>query len=560
MLVLRRLVRVVVRIDSSFPLAFAYASTAFLTLNLALTSGLAQQSPSGSRPTATTAKPVEAPLIPAGVRAVLDTLAGVPPEFHADALLLLAESNEKLDRATKLKFIREAFDQATMASGPVKMRSGVMLQETDSESGRSNSAYGLNLDRVSLLSRSIMDLATFDPVAARKLGYEMRLPEIPSVGCENALVYDVKAYYTALQALARDRRQVPGSMKISTFDLLDPAVRQLQTHTQVPLVLQLLDESSLSSKEMETLTGEFTSQLSRLREDERGFAAEMVSSSAIERVDTLYRNLEANSPGSGSALLKEYRQYLVENYRAGGCGQLWNHMNIGVSDNGGLNIKIQNLRKPDDPAQQSLPDSIKKFNDTFHDVLDRAGLGAIRLKEIDVDMPEVAAEQHRDWIEPEAAALLGAAKQLRFDDHDRERTESERESSAWRAQAISFLGRVDDWKADPSRSVEVLFEKDELYRSVIDLAPQEDVRFLAIEKSVALVEDSGLEMQDPSAWMDLALSVQREVGRFEGGQEKKTVNPKLTRRFLNSSNASLRLIGYLDALGIDPHSSGPLGK
>ena len=60
-------------------------------------------------------------------------------------------------------------------------------------------------------------------------------------------------------------------------------------------------------------------------------------------------------------------------------------------------------------------------------------------------------------------------------------------------------------------SVDILFEKDHLYQAVIDLAPQPDVQWLAIEKSVAMVENSGLESQDPAAWMDLALSVQRKV-------------------------------------------------
>jgi hypothetical protein len=109
-------------------------------------------------------------------------------------------------------------------------------------------------------------------------------------------------------------------------------------------------------------------------------------------------------------------------------------------------------------------------------------------------------------------------------------------------------------------SVDILFEKDHLYQAVIDLAPQPDVQWLAIEKSVAMVENSGLESQDPAAWMDLALSVQRKVSIFEEKREKKAVKSSLTKRFLTSSNASLRLIGSLDALGIDPRSSGPLGK
>ena len=199
-------------------------------------------------------------------------------------------------------------------------------------------------------------------------------------------------------------------------------------------------------------------------------------------------------------------------------------------------------------------------SDTFHDVLDKSSIGAIQFKEIDTDVPDVAPVLPKRSADPDQAALEHAAEQLRFDDSDHDRTESDRESSTWRAQAISFMGRVYDWEADPSRSVDILFEKDHLYQTVIDLAPQPDVQWLAVEKGVAMVEDSGLESQDPAAWMDLALSVQQKVRIFEENRQNKTVNSKLTRRFLNSSNASLRLLGSLDALGIDPRSSGPLGK
>jgi hypothetical protein len=451
MLVPKKLVLAALRLDPSFLLAFVYVLATLLALNLVALPGFARQAPepSASRPTMATAKPSEDPLIPAGVTAVLDALPDVPPESHAEALLLLAESNQKLDRATKLKFIREALEQATMASAPVKMARGTLLPT--GEADRRGSASGLNLDRVSLVSRAIMDLAPLDPPEARKLGDKMRLPEMPAVGCKNVLVYDVKAYYTALQALARNRKHVPGTPNISAVDLLTPAVRQLQTHTQVPLVLQLLSEAGLSPNELETLNGLFVDQLSRLREDERGFSSEMLSSSAIERVSKLYRILEANSPGSGTALLREFRQYLVANYHAGGCGALWNHLAItGMSDNGSLNAKIQNLRKAKDPSQQSLPDSIQRFNDTFHDVLDKSAIGAIQLKEIDTDVPDVAPVLPKSSDDPDQAALDRAAKQLRFDGKDQDRTESDRESSAWRAQAISFIGRVDDWEADPS--------------------------------------------------------------------------------------------------------------
>ena len=487
--------------------------------------------------------------LPLGIRNVLDMLDGVPAELHSNALLLLVESNQKLDKSTKIKFLLEAFEEAPRASNPVKMSRGTPQLDAGSDAAMKWFAYEQNLDRVSLASRSIIDMATIDPDDARSLATRLRLPEMPAVGCAQALVYDPKPYYSALAAVAHGWKANSADSNLSIIDLLAPAVGSLETHTQVPLAAGLISGAGLSTDDLEMLAGLFAGQLRRLREDERGFSAEMDGGNPTKSVNRLYKLLETTDPGSGSGLLKEFRTYLVENYRMGGCGDLWLPPEVASSGGGATN-----------QSARILPAAIIQFNDTFRAALDRAGLGQIRLEEIDRSVPAASLQIHHYWSDPESASLLRAAQLLRFDKNEEKRSESSLASTEWQQQAITFLGNVDDWRADPSKSVEVFNEKSVLYQSPIDLAPQSEIKWLAIEKFLSMIENSGLEREDAPAWMFLASQVQERAFSLGTNGAKEPASAKLTKRFVNSSSPSLRLVGALDALHIDPFSSGPLEK
>lgn len=533
---------------------FVYFLPILVIVNWSMVSLFAQEA-------AKTAATEKEPPISAGVKTVLDTLADVSPELHADALFLLVESNQKLDRATKLKFLQEAYSQAATVSVSIKMAGGIMLLSTDTDAGTSSSAYDRKLDRLSLLSRYLIDLASLDPAEARHLlATEIRLPEMPAVGCEQALVYDPKPYYAALKVVAAHSPNLPSEQPgPSTIDLLTPAVNQLQTHTQVPLILQLLNEAGLSTPALEALTSTFIAQLNKLQGDERSFSAEMLGNVSMRNLNQLYERLETADPGFGAALLKEFRRYLVNNYRAGGCGEIWKHLDF-RSDGNQLIAKVQSWRPSSGQNPPSLPGPISEFNTTFTEALHRTGLAPISFDEIDTDTPEIRAEVHHYGQTEEEKSLHKAAQQLRFTEDDNYRSDSDRASSTWQAQAISFLGKVDDWQADPSRSVEVFYEKSTLYGAPVDLAPQPELRWLAIEKNISMLENSDLESQNPALWMNLVMNIRLRTRYLGPTHDKKMPIADLTKRFIRSSSPSLRLIGYLDALGIDPFSSGPLGR
>jgi hypothetical protein len=475
------------------------------------------------------------------VQDIIDASRDVTPELHAHSLLLLVESKQNLDKPLKLKLAREAFDTATTVSAPVKMIPAIFILSTDSNVEMSSYGYALGLDRLSLQSRTVADIAALDPAAARNLLADLSLPEMPPVGCTRALVYRPNSYYDLLKVLARDKKANLKDSKDTTEEMLYPAVSNLQTHTQVGLAMTLLTDSGLSKEQLESLTGTLLGQLSRLRGDERGFVAEISGRRGITGSEHLYQALEQSEPGSGSALLQVFRQYLVDNYKAGGCGEL--------------------LRVSDRPGQKILPDVIQKFNDEFRDGLGRAKLDPITVQDIDVSVPVVEAEVNNYWSDPEANAYLTAAKKLKFDESGEVRTLSDRESSTWRSQVISFLGKIDDWEADPFQSTEVFNEKLELYDTVINLTTQDDLKWLAIERSLSMLENSSIETENPAQWLWGVMNLQLRASTLVGDRANKALgrDSNFTTRLINSKSRSLHLIGMLESLHLDPFNSKDTG-
>jgi hypothetical protein len=324
--------------------------------------------------------------------------------------------------------------------------------------------------------------------------------------------------------------------------------------------MALLADSGLSKDQLKSLAGTFVGQLSNLRGDERSFAAEIASRRGITSLEKLYQALEKSDPGSGAALLREFRQYLIDNYRADGCGTLWAPYQYNATKTG-LSVHSNDLQIPDKSGNKTLPDAIQQFNDKFQDKLARAKLDPITVQDIDVRVKRVDAEVKNYWSDEESKAYFNALRQLRFDENDEVRTLSDRESSAWRSQVISFLGKIDDWEADPFKSTEVFNEKLELYTGVIILTNQIDLKWLAIERGLSMLENSSIETENPAQWLFGVMHLQSRMSVLFDDREYKKLgrDPDFTARLINSKNRSLHLIGMLESLHLDAFNSKDAG-
>jgi hypothetical protein len=476
----------------------------------------------------------EPKVLPPPLARIVDASRQTPPEFHAYSLLLLAESGRIEEKRAALGLLREAFETAQSAAEPVNKKLAIDQVLVSSDVGLWMFKREFGLDRTSLTARSIADADKLDPAAARTMLADTHWATAEPASCNAAITGDPVAYYNLMTQLASNKAANRNEGRDQTEAMLEPAVLDLRTHREAELALRLIASADLTTSQRNDLARHYTGQLERLRGDERGFAALLLDREYNQWIHDLKNAFSSMNETTARSLLHDFRSYLVENARQGGCGAHW-------------------MRRKDEAGKQLLPRAIEAFNQQLASELAHAGLEPIALDEIASSAPVVEGQVQRYGQSQEALDLLEAGKALRFNTSGQRRTVEDLNSSAWSEQATQFLGRVDDWQADPFNSEDVFWTKMEFYTGVIDLVPREDLRWLAVEKAIAQLENSRLETDNPSMMMVYAFHLHnRATSQMNGDERQERSGRNLTRRLMGSSSPSLRLLGLLEAEGLKP--------
>jgi hypothetical protein len=477
---------------------------------------------------------IKAKALPPELARIVDASRQVPPEFHAYALLLVVESGRVEDKAATLELLQEALETAQLATEPFNKMLALNGVVVESDVGTWMFKRRFALDRTSLLARAMTDAEKLDPAAARTMLEDARWPIVEPSACTNALADDPEAYYKLLTLLAHNRAANLKDGKDATSQLLEPAVGNLKAHRQIELALRLVNEAELTPEQRGILMRRLAGQLGQIHDDDRGFAATLLDRSYNGWIQELKRSFDRLDESTARAFLREFRGYLVENLKAGGCGADW-------------------LRRHDAAGQALLPRAVVAFNEQLSTQLEQSGLEPVSLAEIDSHAPVVVAEFKTYGQSEEAKALMAAAKALRFDAKNQRRTLDELNSMAWTQQATMFLGKVDDWPVDPFNSADAFWMKMEFYTGVIDLAPQADLRWLALEKAIVQLENSRLETEDPALLMVFTFQLHIRATSQMNGEERQTRSAHdLARRLAGERSPTLRLLGLLEEQKLKP--------
>src|SRR5581483_2775490 len=147
------------------------------------------------------AEPPQRPALPKNIQELVDRARSVPPEFAADVLLRLAESDLVKDADAKRDLIEEAFRRAAGAQEPVK-RLSLRPGGGDTRVSFQARAFAQDLDGLTLQSRAVIDMVKVDKAKAREMFRQIPVPHVPKLNCADMLVYDVSAFYEALGEVA----------------------------------------------------------------------------------------------------------------------------------------------------------------------------------------------------------------------------------------------------------------------------------------------------------------------------------------------------------------------
>ena len=444
----------------------------------------------------------------------------MPAEFASDALLLIAESDRITSKDRRRELLEEAFRVAAGAQQPVRLvaRPGSSVDTRASYRAR---ALARKLDALSLRTRAVRAMMPLDGQRARHLFAEIPKLQLPPLGCEDALVYEVSDYYDVLGDLARTaftKEEVEASADIS---FVRPYVTRMTSPAQVgPLARVVLAVGENRPDGLSRLARDFGAALAKISGDDRSFSFSVAEGSGGGGVaELLAACKQQNIPAHD--LLKAARGYFVRHLSGRRCAD-----NVAAEDG-------------------SFPNP--EYVDSFNRLLSETAMGSKTPTPITADeiKPSAVAERAAEypyWQTPEAKRLLARLRELRFGAANRPLTGEQKKEAHWLRSLRGLLDDLTAWDGGSEVSEADFFhQKGTLFEGLLKAAPPDPERddvlnaFRAFLSNARVRQDSRIDWFLHAEFLIKAAHAAAEPDR-----------PKILGMLTNSGDPILRLYARLE--------------
>ncbi|GEM_PF-6809480 len=433
-------------------------------------------------------------------REILDLVAlanAAPPEFAADALIRIADSDKVADPAWKRELLEQALSLAPSAQYKVK-RPNV--------SGRSNGAEGflsyafeMEMDTLSLQWRAIKAIYKIDPARGRKLLRELPPLRLDPLGCGESMIYDVSPFYEAVTEISRDQ----------PLEFVEPFVTQINSHVQVEPVTHLIVSRKSNPRELERLTGEFTAALGQIDHDPRAFQFNLRSA------EVLAQALQ-NAGIPPQAFITAYGEYLERHVSARQC-----------HGSTVRNVAPRNLTLMQEYARRDTP------------VV--ASLWEILYKDREVQYDDEERPEQRFVETPESSKLMKSAFGLRNNSDGKPATDADKKGIEWQTRFQDFRNALDEWKEQTEATPRNYFyQKCLVEMMMLEAVPRSDtaLRAVVVDGFTAFLASSPLRVASRIEWWRQARGTLENV-------------PEAAASFARSQDAVMQLYVAMDrTLGV----------
>jgi hypothetical protein len=379
---------------------------------------------------------VKAPAIDADVRSLVDETEALPPEFASDALLQLVENGFIRNDGLKNKLLSRAFQKASASHDEVMLRPwGVNVEETP-QGLHAIASTVTRLDRISLQTRVIRGLFSFNPRQARDMFESMPPPRIQPVACSENWYVVPDSYYDTLGMLVEhgfSPRDIAGGFRTR---YVNTVIQNIHSHVELAPMAQVLSTGNFTVQELREIVPAYAATVDGLSGD--AFTFDVIMSEPDRLLESFSRLIESlrKADVDSRPLLLGFRNYLVLNFSGPSCGT----------------TQISNVHG------SSLPGAVLRFNKRFAAALTRANLGPIRESEIKSDRKENVERNAtpRRW-QSQAYSQLSVSLQ-RLTSPGR-KTSSAGTNSEWLSQAGDLLSQVTAWSDTSEPETEFFHQK-----------------------------------------------------------------------------------------------------
>jgi hypothetical protein len=409
------------------------------------------------------------------IEQALDLARSAPADLASDALIRLANL-DRLEKKRRIELLKQAFDLAQGATQPDKRHAASV--HAAGPAGFLERAYAQDLDALSLRLRAIEALLPLDPRTARERFEEIPPLQLPPLGCEDVLVYDVSRFYEVLGRVAAESFTAKEARDRAPAKFLTRYVGLIASPAQIAPAARLLATAVLTDSDFQTLATAFAGALSRIAGDDRSFAyAAREAGAAIEELATLGERRAQLSP---AVLLGAYRTFLV------------NHL---------TGVRCEALESGSD----------SDLGASFNERLRASGLPLIGETELTPSKVEGKAKG-LTWCEsPECRAIRDQYHAVVFRPDGEAFQEKQRETIEWQAQVRDFLAAMASWNQSANASpAEHFREKIGFYSDLLAIVPNGDTREYVLRSVLAFLIQSRPRPEERIEWY---LPIVQLVGR-----------------------------------------------
>ena len=425
-------------------------------------------------------------------QAVIDMAHGAPGEFAADAMLRVA-APPGLDRAARMQAIGDAFQRAAEAQQPFKRVNA--MPNIASNAAFQQRAFAQDLDALSLRTRAIDAMLPLDAALARRMFVEMTPLDVPALGCDDVMVFDVASYYEALSQIARRTFSDKELREGAAAQLVTQRMARLGSPAEVAPAARALGASGLDDAGFALALAGFEEALKRTKGDDRSFTFYLPDAGAA------VQGLMAEAKRRKLAflpLIEAYRLYLVINFSAARCADD-DLMTGGSGEGSGAELDVRSM------------EAIRFYNQSIR----VAPLLTITYAEAETVHKAGAASGLRSCASTGCVAVARRYRALVFDSVGRSLPNAARESTEWRDKFEDALQELRGWQDVNASSADddaaqQFREKCAFYMELANLPPDAKLRETAL---IALLEYLGRSRDRARTRIEWLLPVNVLIGR-----------------------------------------------
>ena len=457
------------------------------------------------------------PARPVAIETLVAYARAAPAEFASDALIRIAESPKVVDPDWKRELLEEAFRRAPDAQYPV--RRSYIGGMVDTRPGYLSYAFDLRLDALSLQCRAVKAMLSVDKKVARALFSEISPKlKLEPLGCEDALIYDVKEFYELLAEIVKTTFSPEGKRQNQHIEFLTSYIEGITSSAQVGPISKAILAVKHTPSQLSLLIYSFGNALKNLPADDRSFTHVVLRDSSgggITELAEACKQMEVPR----EALLKGYRTYLVTHLSAGRCAD-----NLPNGNRGYVPRMVEYLNKhlwPESPISEEVIKPSKISG---------------------------RAQIYEYWSTPAAKRMLMGVKRLRFGTGAVRLTDAEKETLSWRIELAEYLNDLKGWDAQTEKiAADYFHQKSNMFAALSEIVPAGPARDEVMASFIGFLRENFIQRESRIEWLLHA----KQLLDMAQSEERSNVLEMLG----NSGDTNLRLYAGLAKL-VPPSQQG----